>query len=842
VPGGLAANRFAARPSIARSKITMSVFDDLIRDLTYALRVFRRSPTFTLAAVAALTLGIGANTAVFSVVNAVLLTPVAAPDPDRVVMFMNTSPTGRSSAASPAKFAHWRAEADVVQDVSAFRTGVRNLTEGGTPEQVRWGQATADFFRLFGAPFLLGRGFAAEEDRPGGPKAVVLNRAIWERRFGRDPGILGRTVAVGGVPHVVVGVLGDFPFNEFGPEPQIWTPFQLDPNTSDQGHYFNAAGRLKPNVTLEQARARLAISGEAYREKFPDAMPPNAGFSVDPIREALVRDVRPLLFVLAGAVGLVLLIACTNVANLLLARATGRTREIAIRAAVGGTRGRIVRQLLTESVLLSFAGGAAGLLAGTLGIRVLMAISTAGLPRVGESGTRISADWRVLLFAAFVALGTGLLFGAIPAIQGSKGDLTTSLKEGGRAGSGARGNWTRATLVVVEVALALVLLVGSALLIRTAIALTRVDPGFDATNVLSLQTSLAGSGYQTSAGVERAVQNVKERLRAVPGIEIATATCCVPLQGGYGLPFVIAGRPLEGTSHGGGGWRTMSAGYFEVFRIAVIRGRTFTDRDIAGAEPVVIINQAMARQFWPDSDPLADRLIIGRGTMREFATEPERQIIGVVGDTRDGGLNSDPDPMMFVPQAQLPDPVNALNATIRPMTWIVRTRVPPMTISQIVQEEIRQATGVPVTNVRTMDAIVQQSTSRQRFNMWMMTIFGGVALLLAGIGIYGLMAYSVAQRQREIGIRLALGARRIEVGRMVVLQGMRLAVVGIAIGLSAAWALSRFISAFVFGVDVHDALVFASVPAVLALVTVCAVLIPAFRASRVDAVVALRAE
>src|SRR5690606_310247 len=324
--------------------------------------------------------------------------------------------------------------------------------------------------------------------------------------------------------------------------------------------------------------------------------------------------------------------------------------------------------------------------------------------------------------------------------------------------------------------------------------------------------------------------------------EAVAATCCVPLQGGYGLPFIIAGRPLEGPQHGGGGWRSMSAGYFETFRIPAVRGRAFTDRDDASAPPVAIINETMARQSWPDADPLVDRLIIGRGVMREFASEPARQIIGIVGDTRDGGLNNDPGPMMFIPQAQVPDAANALNISIRPMNWVVRTSVDPMTVSQAVQEQIRQVTGLPVTNVRSMDSIVLQSTSRQRFNMWMMTVFGSLALLLAAIGIYGLMAYAVAQRQREIGIRLALGAQISDVRRMVVLQGMGLALVGVGIGLGAAFVLSRYIATLVYDVSVRDPLVFTLVPIVLAAVAFVAVLVPALRASRLDPVAALRAE
>ncbi|HEV3484104.1 MAG TPA: FtsX-like permease family protein, partial [Vicinamibacterales bacterium] len=470
----------------------------------------------------------------------------------------------------------------------------------------------------------------------------------------------------------------------------------------------------KPGVTLEQAQARLKLSADEYRAKFPNALQPNNSFSVDPIRTVLVRNVRSSLLVLAGAVSFVLLIACANVANLLLVRATGRRREIAIRAAIGGSRGRIVRQLLTESVLLSVVGGALGLLLGIIGIRALLAVNTAGLPRVGEDGAFVGVDWRVLAFTFAVSVATGLLFGLLPAIQSARTDLTTTLKESsGRSGTGFRQNMARSILVVTEVALALVLLIGSALLIRTAIALNRVDPWFDASNVLTMRMSLTGPRFLTSGGVDQIVRDGVERLKAIPGVVDASATCCIPLEGGYGLPFLIVGRPLtEGPFHGGGNWRTVSPGYFEVFKIPVKRGRTFSDRDTTNGPPVVIINENMAKRFWPNSDALNDRLVIGRGIMREFAGEPERQIIGIVGDTRDGGLNSDPGQIMYIPQAQVPDPVNALNVRLTPMAWVVRTRVQPYTLSSQIQEQLRQATGLPVTNIRSMEDVVTRSTSR----------------------------------------------------------------------------------------------------------------------------------
>jgi predicted permease len=456
-------------------------------------------------------------------------------------------------------------------------------------------------------------------------------------------------------------------------------------------------------------------------------------------------------------------------------------------------------------------------------------------------------DWKVVAFTLAVSIATGIVFGLVPALQTSKTELTTTLKESsGRSGTGFRQNKVRSVLVVVEMALALVLLVGSALLIRTAVALGRVDPGFDTHNVLTLKMSLKGAQYEKAEAVEQVVRNGAERLGTIPGVVLASATCCVPLEGGYGLPFRIVGRPLaadsQGPFHGGGGWTTVSPGYFEVFKIPVRRGRTFTERDTAASAPVAVINEAMAKQYWPTSDPLNDRIVIGKGGMREFASEGERQIVGVVADIRSNGLDSEPTPQMFVPQAQVPDAANALNIGLTPMSWVVRTQVPPQSLSGAIQDQLRQATGLPVTDVRSMDEIVSLSVSRQRFNMWVMAVFGSCALLLAAIGIYGLMAYSVEQRTQEIGIRLALGAQAAEVKNMVVRQGVALAVVGIGVGLAAALWLVRLLAAFLFGVTARDPVVFAGVPVLLAVVAVLAVWIPARRASRVDPLIALRCE
>jgi predicted permease len=814
----------------------------LVQDLKYSLRMLRQQRAFAFAAIAALALGIGATTAVFSVVNAVLLRPFPYPDPDRIVFFMNASQQGSGPGASPAKFEFWAGQSDVVQDASAFRNVTVNFTGGETPEQLVSGNVSESFFRLWGGKTIIGRTFSTEEDRPNGPKVAILSYGWWTRRFASDRNVVGKTILLSGEPYVVIGVLGkDFDASEFIDNPDVWTAFQIDPNTADQGHYFRAAARLKPGVTLEQAQAKLKQSAEAYRAKYPNALGKNAWFSVEPVQKVFVRNSKTLLTVLLAAVTGVLLIACANVANLLLVRSTVRKREMAIRAAMGADRGRIVRQLMTESVLLSVIGGALGLLLGLAGIRALLSINTAGLPRVGTNGSAVQLDWRLVAFTAAVSILTGLIFGVMPALHAARTNLSGTLRDGTGASGGGRSNTLRAGLVVVEIGLALMLVIGSALLIRTSLALRAVQPGFDATNVLAMSMSFTGPRFQTAASVDLAIQDGVARLQTIPGVELASASCCLPLEGGFGLPFKIVGRPLEdGPFHGGGAWTTVSPGYFEVFKIKVLRGRTFRETDKAGTPAVVIINESMAKQYFKDQDPIGQQLTIGRGGMREFASEPDRQIIGVVADSKDNGLNQDPGPKMFVPQAQVPDAVNALNTRISPMNWMIRTKVPPMQVSQAIQAQLRLATGLPVADVRSMDQVVARSTSRERFNTLLMTTFALSALALAAIGIYGVMAYAVQQRTREIGVRLALGAEPGAVRRMVVLQGMRLALVGVVFGVAAAYAVSKYMATMLFGVQARDPVVFVGVPLLLALIALAAVWIPARRASRVDPLGALR--
>ena len=819
--------------------------DTLLQDLRYALRTARQNPAFTLAAVAALTLAIGANTAIFSVVNTVLLRPLPYPDPDRLVVFTTTSPQGSGFGASPTKFNTWRRQTAAFQDVSAYRFSVVNLTEG-EPEQVATAHVSADFFRLFGAPVSAGRTFTADEDLPNGGRVVVLSDGFWRRRFGADASMVGRKLSLNGEPHEVVGILGPFDSETvqtpIGP-PDLWLPFQIDPNSVMQGNFFVTAGRVKPGVTLAAAKAQLGQAATEFRERFPNALGRQGGFGADPMQEIIVRNVKGSLWVLLGAVTFVLLIACANVANLLLVRATVRRREIAIRAAMGAGRRRITRQLLTESVVLALAGGGLGLLLGMAGIRALLAMNPGNIPRIGVNGAGVGVDWRVLTFTLMVSIVTGLVFGLVPAVQSSRIDLNTTIKESsGRSGSGFRQNKARALLVVAEMGLALVLLVGAALFIRTFLALRAVNPGFDAHQVLTMRMSLRGEHFTTTAAVAQLMRDGADRLNALPGVEVAGAACCVPLEGGFGLPIIIEGRPLDGPAHGGGGFAPISPNYFRAFRIPILRGRAFTDQDTGGSPGVAIINNAMAKRFWPNGDPLADRITIGKGLGPRMELAG-RQIVGIAGDVRDGGLNRDPQPIMYVPWAQMPDAHSANLLDITPIAWIVRTRGEPYAMSANIQRELRAASGgLPVAAPRSMDEVVVRSTARSDFNMILLTTFALAALLLAAIGIYGLMAYSIQQRTQEIGIRMALGAGAGAVRNMVVRQGMSVALAGVAIGVASAYGLTRVIASFLFGVTARDPLVFVGVPLLLSGVALVGVWLPARRAAKVDPVVALRVE
>ena len=814
--------------------------ETLISDIRHSFRVLRQSPGFAATAIAVLALGIGASTAIFSVVDAVLLEPLPFPEPDRVVVLMNSSPQGNFSAASVPKYNVWRSQTQVLTDIAAYDTGGPGINLiGDHPEQIKGIHASHEFFSLFGIRTVLGRTFTPEEDRPGGGKFTVLSEGLWQRRYGSDPAMVGKTISLGGEPYTVIGVVTHS--SVVDPSPDLYLPFQADPNSRNQAHYFQSAARLKPGVSLKAAKAALDLAGGEFRRLFPKASDPKSSFTVESMRETVVSDVKTALYVLMGAVGCLLLIACANVASLLLARATGRSREIAIRAAIGAGRSRIVRQLLTESLMLALIGGVLGLAVGVVGVRLLLAVNPGNIPRLVPGGGGVTLDTPVLLFTLALSILTGVFFGLAPALHASRVDLNSTLKEGSsRSGSGLRQNKARGVLVVAELALAVVLLIGAGLLIRTFTALRSVQPGFDALNVLTMETALTGAKYEKTAGITLMADQVLERVQAIPGVEAAAASSYLPLDGGLGLGFIIEGRPLtNGPEHGGASWNYVTARFFDCFKVPRVRGRVFTDRDDAASTPVVVINQAFAAKFFKDQDPIGQRLIIGSGMGPNFA-QPPRQIVGVVADARDSGLNNDPQPATFIPVAQVGDAYMALNNTFMPLRWVVRTKVAPFSLLGQVQGAFQAAAGLPVFHVRTMDQIIVGSTARDQFNTLLLGTFAFFAILLASIGLYGLMAYSVEQRRLEFGIRLALGANSGQLRGMVVKQAMVLAFAGILIGLGAAFGLTRYLATLLFAVKPTDPAIFVSVPVLLAVVALLACYLPARRATRVSPMEALR--
>ena len=732
------------------------------RDLRFVLRSLAKTPGFTTTAVVVLAVGIGANTAIFSVVNTILLKPLSYPEPESLVQLVNVDPQGTDAAASVPKLNIWRQQTSIFQHVAGYDEGGAglNLTGGDNPEQVQGVHVTADFFPLFGAPVLAGRTFTAAEDSPNGGRVVVLSYGLWKRRFGGNPNIVGTSIQLDGQPFLVVGVIGRNFVTESGGD--LWLPYQFDLTSQDRANYFFVAARLKPGITLQQANARLKIAVDQYRNTYPNALGPQGSFGVISLQESIVGDTRSSLLVLLGSVGFVLLIACANVGNLLLIRAAGRKRELATRAALGAGRVQIIRQLLTESLVLSITGGILGLLLGIVGVRMLLAISPGDIPRIGENGSAVTLDLNVLFFTFAISVITGVLFGLVPAISASRPNLAATLNESSnRSGVGFRSGRLRSVLVVSEMALALILVVGAALLIRTFRNLQAVDPGFDTHNVLTMAMSITADRFQKTAGVAQIVRDGTERLTGLPGVTSAAAACCLPLQGGFGMTFDIVGRPKGNDPYtGGAGILTVSWSYFDTFKVPVVHGRNFTEHDDGSAPGVVIINEAMAKEYWPQGDPLSDRLLIGVGAGPVFV-EPPRQIIGVTGDMRNGGVNQDPAPTMYIPIAQMSDKVTALNSRVAPLWWIVRSRVEPSTLIKPTAVALREATGgLPVGHVRTMSEIAISTISRQRFSMLLLTIFGSSALLMAAIGIYGFMAYSVQQRtQGRFGAYSA--ARRI---------------------------------------------------------------------------------
>ena len=823
--------------------------ENFLADLRHAFRVFLRSPGFTAIAVAALALGIGANTAIFSVINVVLLKPLPYPEADRLMAVARGYPDfkGTNSASIP-KFNAWMKN-DVFESMAAYDFAGPGMNVGGSdhPEQVKGIHVSSEFFRVFGVSPVLGRTFTADEDIPGGPKVAVISYQLFSRRVGGDLRLVGRPMLIAGEPTIVVGVLPA----TFKPDPpaDIFIPLQADPNSTNQGHYLSVAARLKPGVTLQAARAQMKVVGARFRRANPKWMDTNESVAVAPLQEAQVGDVKLPLMILLGAVGFVLLIACANVANLQLARASTRQREMAIRTAIGANRLRIVRQLLTESVILALAGGILGFLIGAWGVRALLAIAPGDLPRLGDgvsSATAVSAlDWRVLGFTLAISFATGILFGLFPAVHTSRLDVNSALKDtSSRSGTGRHQNRARGFLVVSEVALAVILLVGAALMIRTFASLRSVNPGFDPHNVLTLQTSLSSGRYNTAAKVDNLVRQMSQRMESLPGVQAAASTVMLPIEGGVDLPFNIAGKtpPKGDTYNGDEQWRSVSAHYFAAFRIPLLRGRVFSEHDMGTSSRVVVINDAFAKKYWHKEDPIGQSMAIGKGLGAVFE-EPAREVVGIVGTVRENGLTRSDQPVMYVPAAQVTDGLTQFANNIIPLSWAVRTSQEPTALTSAIQREFMAVDGqLPVAKFRTMEQVISQSTARSNFNMLLLTIFASTALLLAALGIYGLMSYSVEQRTQEIGIRVALGASAGDMLRMVVARGLLLAGIGLAVGLAAAFGLTRLLSTLLFGVKANDPLAFGAVVLTLAAVAWIAVYIPARRATRIDPLIALRYE
>jgi putative ABC transport system permease protein len=804
-----------------------------MHDIRLAIRALLRTPVVSAVAIVSLTLGIGANAAVFSILNAVLLKPLPYPDAHRLVLLGYTFSGASAPLVSETKLNVWKEQANALQDVAALRVRRVSLADGAEADQVLALQANVDLFTLIGARAALGRVFTADEDRPAGDRVVILADGFWKRRFGADPRIVGRQLRLDGETATIVGVLNsNVDTAVFNATPDVWIPLQLDANSTSHPPSLIAAARLRPGATIAAAQAEARVLGEAFHRRFPDASGPKDTFTVVPFQNAMVQNVRTSLLVLAGAMVFVLLIACANVANLMLIRGSVRQREIAIRAAIGASRWRIVHQLATESLMLAIVGGGLGLAFGTASIRLLLAMNPTDLPRLGPDAGGVTADWRVLLFTVTISVMTGLVCGLWPALRLSRGDHLAHLA--GTHSSATTGERRiRGVLVVAEMALALVLLIGASLLIRTFVALNTVDRGYDAQRVITLRVALTDPRFAKTSEVERFVRSAVQRVTSLPGVVGAAAARTLPLESDWRTSVRIVDQPLDAASPVIVSYRIISPEYFSVLNVPVLRGRGLSDTDRLGATPVAIINEAMARRYWPTGDALRDRIIVFPGVDPD--DEPARQVVGIVGNVRDGmPLERDDRPIVYVPLAQLLDRESAAQAS-EALAWIIRARGESGGLMRTVEREIAQASGnQAIADVRSMDQLAARAIAPTTFSMTVLIVFGSCAVLLAGIGLYGVIAYAVQQRADEIAVRLAIGARWYNIRNMVLLDGLKLASCGVAVGIPVAAALVGTLTAFLFGVVPHDLVTFAIAPLFLCIVAFGAVWLPARRASRID--------
>jgi putative ABC transport system permease protein len=807
-----------------------AVMDTLWQDVRYGARMLLKKPSFAVPAILALALGIGANSAIFSVVNGVLLRPLPYEEPERLVLIQANNPQQKIKQAptSLPDFLDWREQASVFEQIAVFSRWNTVLTGGDEPERLSTGFVSSNFFSTAGVKPIIGRAFSDEENRTEAEPVVVVSSGLWKRRFGADANLIGQSITLSGKSGTVIGIMPDL-FNDLVGSVDVWLPIAL--NTNDwvrDSRELQVLGRLKQGVTLKQADAEMSTIAARLEEAYPKS---NAGWGANVIslHSSIVGDVRAPLWIMLGAVFFVLLIACANVANLLLARAVTRHKEVAIRTALGASRPRIIRQLLTESLLLSAIGGALGLLLAVWGIKLLVAISPDEIPRMSE----INLDGRVLTFAVVVSLVTGLIFGLVPALQASKLNLNESLKEGGRGSTeGLHHNRIRSLLIVSELALALVLLVGAGLLIKSFIRLQSVYPGFNAENVLTVQLALPQSRYRSPQSRVAFFDQLMSRLESVPGAQSAGLTLNLPLNGGgisawHGV--IHAGRPITPEETIQTENRIISPGYFRTMNIPLLKGRELTAQDNRqDASPVVIVSDTLARQLWPDEDPIGKRIQFGHD--EPFA----REVVGVVGDIKRNGFESTDDMATYITYAQQP---------WTNMVIVARAASDPMSLAGSIKSAVQAVDkDQPIHNIKTLDTISANSTSQRRFNLLLIGVFASVALALAAVGIYGVMSYSVTQRTHEIGIRMALGATSTDVLRLVVGQGLILAFIGIGIGIGAALAVTQIMDSLLYGVSATDPITFVITAALLTGIALAASFIPARRAARVDPMIALRYE
>jgi predicted permease len=798
----------------------------MLHDIRFALRTFLKSPGFTVVAILALGLGIGANAALFSVINAVLLKPLPYQQPARLVRVYETFlPSGFGSVSTP-NFLDWRKQNHAFERMEAFSAGSINLQGDAQPERIPLAVGTAGLFELLGAKPLQGRTFLPDEDQPGRPDVAVISERLWRRRFAADRGLLGSTLTLDGKPTTVIGIMpASFQFPPGSATVDIWMPLQFSPSNLGQrgSHWMAVLGRLKPGVDMDRATADMKQIAASLAQQYPDQQK-GRSVIIRSLQDVLVGGIRPALLVLMGSVGFVLLIACANVANLLLARAASRKKEVAVRAALGASRARLIRQFLTESILLALAGGALGAFLGDEGVEALVFLASRQIPRASE----VHLDGTVFLFLLGVCIFAGVIFGLVPALQSARDDLQEGLREGGRSGVGGRGERFRNALVVTEFALALMLLIGAGLLLRTFLALNATESGMATRGVLVMSVSVPDGKYANTSMWQRFYAPALDQIRALPGVRAAGMISLLPLQtwgtnGNFGIDNHPQGEPGQQPF---AEYRSVSPGYFQALGIPILKGRDVTSQDSANAPPTIVINDALARRYFPGEDPIGHKIVWNTTCT----------IVGVAGNTRQAGLSADPLPEIYLPAAQRGNSISG-------MTLVIGTSVEPTSLTHAIESAIRTVDpSQPVFGVKTMERVVTDSLSNQRLYAWLLGVFAGLALILASAGIYGVMSYLVTQRTQEFGVRMALGASTRDILRMVLRQALALIAAGVAIGLCGALAVTRVLTNFLFGVKPIDLPTFAGVSVVLIAVALVATYLPALRATKVDPMVALRYE